>query len=297
MMDYRPGQISPVTLRDPHYQNMGDTYVRALEELVTPHPAVQIPEWKHWTEFTGGLRKREFSILCGSTGSGKTTFLANLSAQLLKQAEPHFVMSVETGETDFMKRILSVLERRDLNTGRPITTDDVTGIHTRHAKLLESGVIEFSLYDNRVKVEQLCHDIRWMVDRHGVKVVMMDNLNFFLEVTSAANSIVEMDRVIHELIVLAKQVDTHLIMVMHPKKTDGGRVESEFDIKGSSTAVQEAHNVFLFNRSPKEAIDSGQSSKYTRELKIAKMRRRGHFVGNAILFESIGTRYEERGYL
>jgi len=289
--------VMPKTLEPPHYQNQQATYLKAMEELATDYPAVQIPDWRTWTEYTGGLRKREFSILCGSTGSGKTTFLANMSAQLLRQNVKHFVMSVETGDTDFMKRVLSVLECRDLNTGWKVPVEELARIHARHAQLLESDTIEFSLYENRVSVEQLIHDIRYMVAEYGVKVVMMDNLNFFLEVTTAANQLIETDRVIHELIILCKQVDVHLIMVMHPKKTDGGRVESEFDIKGSSTAVQEAHNVFLFNRPKPEVIESGERSSYARELKIAKMRRRGQYVGRCVLFESVGTRYEEIGHL
>lgn len=227
--------------------------------------------------------------------SGKTTFLANMSAQLLIQNVKHFVMSVETGHTDYMKRILSCLEGRDLNTGEPVPTHILTQIYDRHEKHLKNFPIEFSLYDNRLSVEQLISDIRHMVAK-GCKVVFIDNLNFFMEVKRASDQIVEMDRVIHELIIFCKQVDVHLVMVMHPKKTDHGKVLSEFDIKGSSTAVQEAHNVFLFNRPSKEDIKSGIRHSTDRELYIAKMRRRGAHVGRTIVFENQGTKYIEKGH-
>ena len=103
-----------------------------------------------------------------------------------------------------------------------------------------------------------------------------------------------MDRVIHELILFCKRVDVHIIMVMHPKKTEGGRVVSEFDIKGSSTAVQEAHNIFLFNRA--RATKDGLVTPSDRELTLNKMRRRGSHVGKTLIFGSTGTRYEEKGY-
>lgn len=287
----------PVSIKPPHVLNMREVYLQAIDELAKPHPATPLKKWPMWTRMTGGFRVREFTIFCGPTGAGKTTFLANLSAQLLLQGEKHFVMSVETGHTDFMKRILSVVAGYDVNTGEAVNPDHLARIHAENARHLESDLIEFSLYEDRLPVEQLMADIRHMVDKRGCKIAMIDNLNFFMEVTSANQAVVEMDRVIHALIIFCKQVDVHLIMVMHPKKTDGGRVDSEFDIKGSSTAVQEAHNVFLFNRPDPESVRNGDRSWSDRELKLAKMRRRGVNVGKTLIFESAGTRYVEKGFV
>jgi len=85
---------------------------------------------------------------------------------------------------------------------------------------------------------------------------------------------------------------------MHPKKTDHGRVESEFDIKGSSTAVQEAHNVWLFNRPSKAVIEEDpEKFKQFREIKIAKCRRYGRFVGDFVSFKCIdGVDFVEEEY-
>jgi twinkle protein len=283
-------------LKPPHAENQREVYLAARRELAMPYPAIPMLAWPDWNRAVGGFRMREFSILCGQTGSGKTTFLANLSAQLLLQGTRHFVMSVETGHTDFMKRVLSALHGSDLNTGDPVGAATLQALHERFSEALESDVIEFSLYDNRVSVEQLMSDIRHMVDHRGCKIAMLDNLNFFMEVTSASNQLIEMDRVVHELIIFCKQVDVHLVLVMHPKKTETGYVENEFDIKGSSTAVQEAHNVFLFNRPRKEDLESGLRKKTQREVLLCKMRRRGGFVGSTIVFESHGTKYSEKGF-
>lgn len=287
-------------VRDTQHQNMANVAFDAIKELAKPYPSFRLPNWEMFNKATGGFRMREFSILCGSTGAGKTTFLANLSAQLIEAKVKHFVMSVETGHTDFMKRIISVLAGFDVNQGDAVHPDMLAKITTQHMPTLTSGMIEFSLYDNRVSLEQLLHDLKYMHDVHKCKIAMIDNLNFFLEVTRAADQIVEMDRVIHELIIFCKQTDMHVIMVMHPKKPVGSRdtrVESEYEIKGSSTAVQEAHNVFLFNRPKPDDMESGTRSAFDRELKIAKMRRRGQFSGHTLVFESRGTRYTEKGIL
>jgi twinkle protein len=271
----------------PHAANMRQVYVEACEELLIPHPSIKLPDWPMWNEYTGGFRPHEFSIFCGPTGAGKTTWLANVSAQLLKQNVKHFVMSVECGHRDYMKRIMSVFAGYDLNTGDAVNPLLLESLHARHRAVFESDAIEFSLYENRVKLEYLLEDLRYMNKVKGCKVAMIDNLNFFMEVTRSSDTLVEMDRVIHELIIFCKSIDMHIIMVMHPKKTDGGRITSEFDIKGSSTAVQEAQNVFLFNR----LEDAGP---YCRELKMAKLRRRGHHQGKTVVFESLGTQYNER---
>lgn len=278
----------------PHSKTAALIYPEVMKDLLEIHPSVITKVFDKLDTVTGGFRAREFSILCGATGVGKTCLLANLSTAFLKQKVPHFVASVETGATDFMRRIISVLEKKDLNGGDAITIDAAKRIHIAHEQIIKSDCLHLSLYDNRFKVTQLMSDIAWHVKNHGIKIAMIDNLNFFMEVTRAADQIIEMDRVIHDLIIFCKQVDVHIIMVMHPKKTDHGRVESEFDIKGSSTAVQEAHNVFLFNRAHPDAIKQGIAGPTSRELKIAKMRRKGRFAGRSLIFECTdGVSYTE----
>ncbi len=219
-----------------------------VDYLCNPPEAVKLNTWSTFNEIVGGFRPKEFSILCGSTGAGKTSFLANVSAELLAAKVKHFVMSVETGHMDFLARVLSVIVNEDLNTGDPINKDRLLRIGINHHEKLFSDYIELSLYDNRIPLENLLNDLRWAVE-NGCKIAFIDNLNFFLNITSEMNAVVEMDRVTHELIMFCKRNPIHIVLVMHPKKTtQGTRVLSEFDIKGSSTAVQEANNIFLFNR-------------------------------------------------
>jgi len=285
----------PPEVQAPQFSNMREVYREALKELAKPYPAIPLKDWRAWTRFCGGFRMKEFSILCGGTGTGKTTFLANVSAQLLKQDVRHFVMSVETGRHDYMKRILSALSGWDLNTGEAVPADELARIHTANARFLEADTIEFSHYENRVSVEQIMHDIEHMVSR-GCKIAMIDNLNFLMDVVRAADQVVEMDRVIHELIMFCKRTDVHIVMVMHQKKNASGRVENEFDIKGSSTAVQEAQNIFLWNRPKAEDVKSGDRDMFDRELTLNKMRRRGVYVGRTLVFSSNGTSYAEKGF-
>lgn len=268
-------------------------YPDAMAELAKPFPSVKLKHFPKFNHLTGGLRPYEFTILCGSTGTGKTTLCANLSRDLIDQGIPHYVASVETGANDFMKRVISTIAGSDWNQGDPIPIDSLKRFHVNHGSVIATPHLQLSLFDNRFSVEILMAELTWHIQNNQIKVAIIDNLNFFLEVTSAANQVIEMDRVIHELIIFCKRANVHLIMVMHPKKTDG-RVESEFDVKGSSTAVQEAHNVLLFNRPHPDLIEKGIATPDDRELMLAKMRRKGKWIRKRLILKSFdGVSYCE----
>lgn len=276
------------------YLSLSETFLEMIERRMAPPPSVALPDWKNFNRVTGGFRMNEFSIICGPTGCGKTTFLANLSAQLAKTDARQFIMSVETGAHDYMARVASAVSGTDLNSGDRVPESIVMRLAANHQETFARKNMFFSLYEDRVSVEQIMHDIEHVHQREGANIVFIDNLNYLLDVRKSVDMVVEMDRVIHSLIVFVKRLPVHIVMVMHPRKTEGGRVDSEFDIKGSATAVQEAQNVFLFNRPHPKDLQSGERSKFERELKIAKMRRRGQFVGNFILFENQASRYIEK---
>lgn len=279
---------------EPNYESSHETYVSAAEELLKPYPSTPLLRMSRFNEMTRGFRPREFTILCGATGVGKTTLLANWCIDWAEQGVPTYVASVETGKNDFARRMISAWMSQDLNNGDAVRVEVLKNFHARYGRFLQSGVVKLSRFENRFSVEVLMAEIYHQVRTYGCKIAMIDNLNFFLEVTKAADQIVEMDRVIHELIIFCKQIDVHVVMVMHPKKTDHGRVESEFDIKGSSTAVQEAHNVILFNRPSTDLIESGIAFHSDREIKVAKMRRQGKCVGARVLLRGVnGVTYEE----
>lgn len=279
----------------PHAVPMSERYFLAQSEFLAPPPSTPLIQFPNLSAMTGGLRPREFTILCGATGTGKTTLCANLSRDLIEQGIPQFIASVETGEADYVRRMISAMAGEDWNTGEPVERLKLQIFNTEErVQMFKSNTAWLSLYDNRTSVENLMADIASDVRDRKTKVVFIDNLNFFLEITSAKDAIVEMDRVIHELIIFCKQIPVHIVMVMHPKKTEHGRVESEFDIKGSSTAVQEAHNVLLFNRAHPDLIRASVAKETDRELKIAKMRRKGKYVGRRLIIRSEnGVRYYE----
>jgi replicative DNA helicase len=276
------------------YRPLAEVWIDAATVLVDPPKGIPLPWWPTFTHYTGGLRPNELTLLCAPTGAGKTQLLANLSAQLLIQDVPHFVAPVETGDVDFVVRVISVLEGKDFNTGDRFSIEQIQALTTKHEDLLKRNLF-IATYDNRVDVREMINMLTFMHQEHGCQVALLDNLNFFLKVTSAQNERAEMDNAVHEFVMHGKKIPMHKILVVHPKKTDGGRVESEFDIKGSSTAVQEASNVLMFNRPKTQEVDDKLRHRSEREAVFRKIRRRGQYVGYPIWFEFKGGKYTEAG--
>jgi twinkle protein len=276
-----------------NYREAGHVWVDAAKLILDPPKGVPLSWWPKFTNLTGGLRPHELTLLCAPTGAGKTQFMANMSAQFLIQRVPHFVAPVETGDTDYMARVVSSLDGYDFNRGDAPNLDRFARASEKLEALIGNAPMLVSTHDNRVEIGEMVTLLKYMSQEYGARVALLDNLNFFLKPTSAANQLVEMDSAIHEFVMLAKKIPIHTILVVHPKKTDGGRVVSEFDIKGSSTAVQEAANVILFNRPKPEDVANGTYDNTDREMIFRKVRRRGTSVGQSVWFIFRDGRLEE----
>lgn len=276
-----------------NYRHLSEVWVDTAVELLDPPKGLPLSWWPRFTELTGGLRPGEFTLLCAPTGAGKTQLLANIAAQLFLAGEAQFVAPVETGDVDFVARMLSTIERRDLNTGDPVPEAVLRGISERWSAKLSTSPLYLGTYQDRVDLDEMLAMLSYMKTTYGVKLALLDNLNFFLKVTSAQMERAEMDEAIHRLVIHARDIGMHVILIVHPRKTDGGRVESEFDIKGSSTAVQEAWNVCLYNRPRPEDVESGRRHFTDRELVFRKLRKRGVGVGVPLWFAFEGGRLKE----
>lgn len=265
-------------------------FEQAMLEIANPARGIMVTGWGKFNDLLGGFRPHEFTIFCAATGSGKTQWLATVVAKVITHGEIAFVASVETGHTDFAKRIMSVLAGKDLNTGAAVKTQDYSPAVSEHFEALDKNVI-FSTHENRVDVMEMVATLRYMCEVEKVTIAVLDNLNFFLKPTGANNVIMEYDEAVHSFVMLAKEIPMHIILVMHPKKSDG-KLTSEFDIKGSSTAVQEASNVILMNRLDEDEVPR-LGNMFTREFVFKKIRKRGHNINRKFYMKYVGSAYVE----
>ena len=270
-----------------------DLFPSAMASVISPPQGITLPWWPRMNEFVGGLRKHELTLLCAPTGAGKTALLANVVAQMMESATPTLAVPVETGDIDFVTRVTSAIVGQDINDGRPLALSALSALTSPHRTMLEASQVLVAGYDNRVDVMDMVNLMTKLNGDMGIELAVLDNLNFLLNVSSAQNALIEMDRAVHELVMHVKRIPMHVILVVHPKKTEGGRVESEFDIKGSSTAVQEAANVILFNRPKPVDIEQGARLFSDRELVFKKIRRRGQNVNKPLWFGFKNYQYRE----
>lgn len=269
-----------------------EVFVETIEQLLIPSTAIKTPFFPQFGDYLGGMRLNELTLFCAPTGCGKTQWLASLVSYLVKQGVKVFVASIETGPHDFLKRIISQWEGVDLNAHENYSLEFVKKLHEKYTPFLNENIV-FATYENRVSVDDIITRIAFSQQRYGIKIAVLDNLNFFLDVKNARDQLVEMDQAVHAFVIAAKHIPVHTLLVVHPKKTDGGRVESEFDIKGSSTAVQEASNVILMNRPKKDQVDTGLYDWLDRELVFKKIRKRGININKPIMFRYSNGRYGE----
>lgn len=277
------------------YTPMNEVFRDTMAELAVKRPAIDLPQWDKFNFFTRGLRMNEFSAFCGPTGSGKTELLANIATQLVMQQVPIFVAAVETGKNDFMRRMMSVLTGKDLRA-RAFTEEERKHFREICEPFFKNRNSVFSNYDSRVSHEKLIVDSYYAHRKLGTKVCIFDNFNFFMESGEGKDQNAKMDKAIRDFITYAKRVPMHTFMVFHPKKTEGGRVENEFDLKGSSTVVQEAQNVILWNRMKdsdmvpeKDGEEKPVEKRYCRELRFAKVRENGRATGTRIIYHLTGS--------
>lgn len=260
--------------------------------------AYSISGFSALSKATGGLRPNGFSILCGPTGAGKTTLLANLWMQFRAMGLPTFTAPVENGKEDFLEMLVSIAtgkSRLMMNTQDWHDAKEVTA-----PALFDDRRFTFSNHESRLSHLDLLTDIYHSYLKKGTKLALCDNWQFMLDIKSGRDVNFESDKALHEVVVFTKQVPVHIFMVMHPKKTEDERVSSIFDIKGSSTSMQEAHNIWLFNRlkDSKEIPDSplfNMSPEFCREITVGKARYNGRSVGSRIIYSLDHTceRYTE----
>lgn len=252
----------------------------AAVEIINPPLGAHISGWNNFNRMTGGLRPREFSIFCGPTGAGKSLWLANLTAKLIEQDQKVFVAPIEIGEVDFTKMVLSVLAGHDFISGEPADQETRDKLHWAlkkyHEKIIRNLVV--TTYSSRVDIDEFIDLMKFVQDTHQANIMIVDNLNFMLKPARGGDQTLEMDETVHKFVQSVKITPMHIFLVMHPRKTVDGKIVSEFDIKGSSTAVQEATNILLMNRLTRDEQEAYGLTGYDREFVFKKLRKRGKFV-------------------
>jgi replicative DNA helicase len=280
------------------FMDAPESFKKSFDRATTKQPSYSIPGFSRLSEMTGGLRQNGFSILCGPTGAGKTTLLANLWVKFAGANLPLFTAPVENGKEDFIDMIVSIAAGKSRLSMNSRDWDEFKV--EKAPKLFHDRRNVFSNHESRLSHLDLLTDIFHAYKTKGVKVALCDNWQFMLDVKNGRDMNHESDKALHDMVTFSKMVPVHIFMVMHPRKTEDERVNSIFDLKGSSGSAQEAHNIWLFNKL-KKSDDAPPMvlPEYCREITVGKARYNGRSTGTKILYtlDSVSEEYKEYGVI
>lgn len=246
------------------------------EEIVKAHDVENILEGynvgvstpcKAFNKVLGGLRTKETTVIIGHTGNGKTTFALNLAAWAEHVNLPTLVCCFENRLPAVARKCV------EIRSGKPIFDyDSVLDQWVRVAsnewieeqmQLLGASKLYFLNKTTKnhgyYTIDEVERVIRYGVKFHGVKLVVLDHLHYFLRLSDSRNPVLKIDESMRRLHVLAEELDVHLAIITHPHKIEDSRTGKPAKLglmstKGASSIAQETDNYIVVCRGTGENL-------------------------------------------
>lgn len=207
-----------------------------------------------------GLILGEVSIVSGSSGSGKTTFINHI---ILNAVQRNYKTALWSGEMAG-GRIVSWLDQMAAGKQNVMPVEGTDGIYSVpqaiRKKINDWLGDRLFIYNNSYgqKWSQLSADIRDHIEAHHPNLVIVDNLMALdLDIFTGENN----DRqkaFINELTDLAAKTNTHIILVAHPRKENLSQLIRKESIAGTADLTNLAFNVILLHRTGQDFEKRGK---------------------------------------
>ena len=194
-------------------------------------------------EFLRGHRRGELTVFTGPTGSGKTTFLSELSLDLCLQGVKTLWGSFEIKNI----RLLNTL----MHQYAGFAIENHMDKFMKWSEKFENLPMYFMSYYGAQSLQDVIETIEYAVYTHDIEHVIIDNLQFMTSTafSSSDDRFQVMDRAIAAFRRCASDLNIHVTVVVHPRKeNDGGSLQTA-SIYGSAKASQEADNVLILQTS------------------------------------------------
>ncbi len=223
----------------------------------------QHTELKKLNRFLGGIRPGELTIWTGHSGHGKTTAALNLAVWSATVGIPVMIMSFENSLDSILKKLI------EIQTGESLFEEDPLSGQIQFTKSdswMEGEIKKLNdmpIYFLNTKIRNGYFDVKAIetVCEYGTKfynvsLIIIDHLHYFLKIQNANHQTHEIDESIRRISGLARNLNTHILLIAHPYKTENpqtGKLATLglYCIKGSSSVVQEAHNFIVIQKGEK----------------------------------------------
>ncbi|CAL8072073.1 unnamed protein product [Orchesella dallaii] len=223
------------------------TFTRLRDEVfseLSHHEQVAGVKWDRYpylTKLLRGHRRGELTVLTGTTGCGKTTFMSEYSLDLCMQGVKTLWGSFEIRNVRLAKTMLTQFAEKNLE--KHIEEYD------QYADEFEKLPLYFMTFHGQQSVKAVLDAMTHAVNKLDIAHVIVDNLQFMLGVSDAGKGNMDrfwrQDLIVQSLRKFATHNNCHVSLVIHPRK-EGNDVElSNSSIFGGAKASQEADNILI----------------------------------------------------
>ena len=223
----------------------------------------------------GGLLRGHVVLLSGKRGEGKSTFMSQIVAEAIAQDNAVFVYSGELPNYHFKNWLdLQIAGNKFVSTRQNEYGDNEYYLSEEAVKKINKWYYDKAfIFDNSAvtdnEYEGLLKVIVDSICRYDIKLVCIDNLMTAMDCDVNTDLYRQQSSFVKSLEKLAQQYDVAIILVAHPKKTQG-----DFDndtVSGSSDITNAVSFVFNYQRAK-------DGTEHDSELMITKNRLNGKIL-------------------
>jgi len=230
-----------------------------------------------WSRFDGlntilgGFRRGEMTIFTGRTGSGKTTFLSEYSADLCAQGVNTLWCSFEVKNTRLLRTMLKQYSC--------VNIDQNIDVFNKIADKFSQLPLYLTDFHGSQVLTKVVDAMSHAVYVHDINHVILDNMQFMLGTQGRSfDRFAVQDEAIETFRKFATSHNCHVTLVIHPRKEDEELLTAN-SIFGGAKATQEADNVLLLQE--EKSSDSFFKKKY---IEVAKNRYAGNIGKERLRF-------------
>lgn len=304
-----------------HVSSIVDRSTEAVRTKVWPFP------FKNLTRFLTGQRSGEITLYASGTGSGKSTFLRELSYHHLKQGRSVGMIMLEESPEETMDDMISLIinkpvrkirstrmmnelldqmgeQKIDLDIIDDLSDDEYA---TAKRELGETGLYIYDHLGNNAMANLMAR-MEYMAVSLGVDVIMLDHITAAAAgLMNTSNKDIEgggserliIDAMMRDMRSLCVRTGVHIDVVSQLKKTDkafeeGSRITMQ-DLRGSGALASVPNTVVALERD-RQAPDTKTAN--TTTVRVLKNRLDGRAgVASAIYFSHDSGRMEETEFV